>query len=528
MIFWIPVRSLFFALLLPAAGVLAATVSPGGVAAPGNTRPGTIAALFNAPRTPADEAAPELAGLSPADEEKDVKPSEKLVMTFSEEVIAGKGDITITVDGTVTTLAADSKDVKINKDKVTINLPGNFPEGAQVSVLVPGGAFADPTGNAFAGIAAGAWNFSVARKDAPADNVAPTVIDFSPKDGDTEVPENAKLVLTFSEEVRVGTGQVSIAVNGNTQTLAVGSNAVKVNKEKVTIEVAGGFPAGAQVSVQVSPGGFEDPTGNAFTGLAAGDWDFTVKAAPEPADNTAPVVMGISPTPGTNEIIESTKLELTFSEEVRAGTGNITINVNGTAQMVGVRSSAVTINKDKVIIDPGANFPAGAAVSVVIPGGAFVDAAGNGFAGIAAGDWTFTISPPPADKAAPVVSALSPADGATEAAEDAALVITFDEEVVAGTGEITITVNGTPQLVGVRTAAVKVNKEKVTIDAANFPAGADVSVAVPQGAFEDKFGNPFTGFAATRWSFKVKAAPAPVDNTAPIVSNFLRKMMPRK
>ncbi len=517
MIFWIPVRSLLFALLLPAAGVFAGAVPAGASGAvPGNGLSRTIAPLFPAAGTSADEAAPVVAGLSPAHEAADVKASAKLEITFTEEVVAGEGDITITVDGTAQTLAANSKDVKINKDKVTLNLPGNFPDGAQVSVLVPAGAFKDETGNAFAGIAAGEWRFTIAGKDAPADETAPTVAGLSPADGTTEVPRNAKLEITFSEEVRAGTGQISIATNGNTQTLAVGSNAVRIDQNKVTIDLGGELPEGAVVSIQVPQGGFEDLAGNDFAGLAAGDWNFTMQAAP--ADDTAPVWVNLSPADDT-EVEPSSKPEIGFSEEVQAGTGDITITVNGTAQTVGVRTAAVKINKEKVTIEVG-DFPAGATVSVVVPEGAFVDKAGNAFAGFAAGEWNFTTlgAPAPTDNAPPVVAGLSPGDDATEVAQNAKLEITFSEEVVAGSKDIIITVNGTAQLVGSRTSAVQINKEKVTIDPpADFPAGAAVSVVVPAGTFEDMVGNDFAGTAAGSWNFTVKPA---ADEAPPVVAGL--------
>ncbi|HEX8528844.1 MAG TPA: Ig-like domain-containing protein, partial [Cytophagales bacterium] len=443
MIFWIPVRFLLLAQLLPAAGALAGPVPAGPSAAvPGNGLFATIAPLFSAAGTSADEAVPVVISLSPLHKATDVKPSAKLEIIFSEEVAAGEGDITIVVDGVAQTLAAGSKDVKINKDKVTLNLPGTFPAGAEVSVQIPAGAFKDETGNAFAGIAAGEWKFNIADKNAPADETAPVVEDLFPVDGATQVAPDAELVLTFSEEVRAGTGQISLAINGSTQTIAVGSNAVQIDKNKVTIDPGDDLPEGAGVSIQVPRGGFEDRAGNAFAGLAAGAWGFTVQ--PAPADETAPVWVNLSPS-DDSEVDASSKLEIVFSEEVRAGTGNITITVNGTAQTVDVTTNAVKINKEKVTIDAAA-FPEGAMVSVVVPVGAFEDLAGNAFAGFAAGAWNFTTSPP-ADNTAPAVISLSPQNGATEVAGNEKLVITFSEEVNAVTGNITITVNGTAQIV---------------------------------------------------------------------------------
>jgi hypothetical protein len=127
---------------------------------------------------------------------------------------------------------------------------------------------------------------------------APSVADLSPDDEANEVAENAKLEITFSEEVQVGSGDITITVNGTVQTVGVRTAAVKINKEKVTIEAGANFPAGATVSVAVPAGAFEDAAGNDFGGLTAGSWNFTVKPAPTPTDNTAPLVADLSPDNG--------------------------------------------------------------------------------------------------------------------------------------------------------------------------------------------------------------------------------------
>jgi hypothetical protein len=42
----------------------------------------------------------------------------------------------------------------------------------------------------------------------------------------------------------------------------------------------------------------------------------------------------------------------------------------------------------------------------------------------------------------------------------------------------------------------------------------------PAGAFEDETGNDFVGLAASAWTFTTTDAPAPIDNTAPVVSGL--------
>jgi hypothetical protein len=83
-------------------------------------------------------------------------------------------------------------------------------------------------------------------------------------------------------------------------------------------------------------GAFEDAAGNDFGGLAAGGWNFTVKLAPTPVDNAPPVVAGLSPTNGTDDVAISTNsLEITFDENINKGSGNITLTGTGVAQSIG-------------------------------------------------------------------------------------------------------------------------------------------------------------------------------------------------
>jgi methionine-rich copper-binding protein CopC len=281
----------------------------------------------------------------------------KMEITFSEEVRAGNGNITITVNGTVQTVDVTTNAVKINKEKVTIDAAANFPEGAEVSVVVPAGAFEDIAANDFAGLAAGSWNFTVKPAPTPTDNTPPVVAGLTPANGATNVAAvTSSLEITFDENINKATGNITISGTGFTQTIDVTTNAVKVAGKKATIDLAQTLPFATAISVTVPQGAFEDQTGNDFAGLAASAWRFTTVDAPAPTDNTAPVVSGLSPADEATAVAENAKLEITFSEEVRAGNGNITITVNGTPQTVDVTTNAVKINKEKVTID-AANFP---------------------------------------------------------------------------------------------------------------------------------------------------------------------------
>lgn len=91
-----------------------------------------------------------------------------------------------------------------------------------------------------------------------------------------------------------------------------------------------------------------------------------------------------------------------------------------------------------VTITLEAPLKAGAGYHVKVDPTAIIDAAGNAFAGIA-DDTALTFSTAaPMDATPPTLTSSSPAAGAADVSVDSAIVLTFDEPVKAGTGNITI------------------------------------------------------------------------------------------
>jgi methionine-rich copper-binding protein CopC len=186
------------------------------------------------------------------------------------------------------------------------------------------------------------------------------VAGLTPANGATNVAVNTNsLEITFDENINKGTGNIIVTGAGVAQSISVSTSAVKVNGKKATIDLSQALPYATAISVAVPQGAFEDETGNDFAGLTASAWRFTTVDAPTPTDNTAPVVSGLSPADEATGAAENAKMEITFSEEVRAVTGNITITVNGTPQTVDVTTNAVKVNKEKVTIDAAATSQRG-------------------------------------------------------------------------------------------------------------------------------------------------------------------------
>ncbi len=110
------------------------------------------------------------------------------------------------------------------------------------------------------------------------------------------------------------------------------------------------------------------------------------------------------------------------------------------------------------------------------------------------------------DTVPPTVSTLSPADNATGVPMNFDLVITFNESVQKGTGNVTlkrISDGSVVETIPVTSGAVTVNGAQVTIDpASNLRTPTSYYVEIDAGAIEDLSGNAFAGIAGnTTWNF---------------------------
>ena len=132
-------------------------------------------------------------------------------------------------------------------------------------------------------------------------------------------------------------------------------------------------------------------------------------------------------------------LVLTFNESIVLGTGNITLknltdvtqrrSPSPTRTQVSLQGAVLTIN-------PTADLAAGKSYAIQIAATAIKDL-DNPFAGIADDTtWNFTTAVP--DTTPPAIATLSPADNATGVAPGTNLVVTFNEAIALGTGNITL------------------------------------------------------------------------------------------
>ncbi|MFC1980219.1 beta strand repeat-containing protein [Chloroflexota bacterium] len=175
---------------------------------------------------------------------------------------------------------------------------------------------------------------------------------------------------------------------------------------------------------------------------ATGVTSFSDFVVGEEADVTAPMVSTYNPSVGATGVALGANQVLTFDENVQAGTGNILIKKysgDSIIATIAVGDAQVTFGTTAVTINPTSDLPENSTQYYVeIASGVITDMASptpNAYAGTASKDtWKFTT----VDITAPTVSTYNPSVGATGVALGANLVLTFDENVQAGTGNILI------------------------------------------------------------------------------------------
>jgi methionine-rich copper-binding protein CopC len=353
---------------------------------------GTAVAV-NGSASKSDTLAPTLVSVTPADNSTAVAVGSNIVMIFDEPIKAGLGNIVLidSISGDTRVISTvDTSQVSFNGNVVTINPAVDLKPGGSYSVQVVSGAIKDIAGNAYAGIAdATTLNFKTA--GASADTIAPILFGSTPADNMTAVAVGSNIVLSFSESVQAGSGNVVIANSTGTETQAISItdiSQVSISGSNVTINPALNLNAGSSYSVQIASGVIKDMAGNAYAGIAdTTTLNFTTASAT--TSNLGPKMYSTTPLDNATGLARNTDIVLYFENTVTAGSGNIVIRDSASGHTITIAATdtaQVQIEDNyfcRVTINPTSEMLAGGHYSVQISNGAFKGPGGSAFAGIA-------------------------------------------------------------------------------------------------------------------------------------------------
>ncbi len=466
-----------------------------------------------------DSSPPQLQSLSPADNSGNAPVGANLVLGFNEPVKAGAGNISIfNSDGTLyrSISANDGTQVRFSGNTATVDPSVNLVAGRGYYVTVDAGALVDLAGNAFAGLTSnGVWNFNTATSD----TTPPQLVALSPTDDATGVAIGADLVLTFNENVAVGSGSIVIRSGSQVvRTIAVtDTSQVTVDGSQVRINPSSDLAANIAYSVTVDAGAFHDAAGNNFAGVLGNTaWTFTTAVAGTddfPLDPSTPgiVVVNGAALGGRIEVAGDEDL---FRVDLIAGV-HYTFTLQRTPG--GLSDPYLVLFNPALAIVADDDDSAGAGNSRIS-----FTAAVSGTHYLAALDYSelgtggYTVSASTLDAQAPTLVARSPADDTSQVNAGADLVMTFSEPVFAGNGRIQL-LNASNQVIREIRAndsnAVTITGSIVTLNpGANLPDDTAIVVHVDADAFHDASGNDFTGISNnTAWNFRT-AAVAVIDD----------------
>jgi len=225
-------------------------------------------------------------------------------------------------------------------------------------------------------------------------------------------------------------------------------------------------------------------------------------------DVSDPVLVSTDPVDTATNVPVNQNLLMTFDEDVVKGSsGDIRLVKSGTVVETFTPTAAnVTISGNVVSIDPTSLLDVNTTYYIEVDGGALEDVTGltyDGFSG--SGTWSFTTQ-----TTVPSEIALSPVNTATGVALDTNLVITFDESVSLGTGNITIKAlnDAIVEIIDVTTGSVTVDGAEVTINpVGNLLPGIVNYVEIDPGAISG-----YAGFSGSgTWSFTTVGRTLPSD-----------------
>ncbi|KDM92850.1 Ig-like domain-containing protein [Photobacterium galatheae] len=364
----------------------------------------------------------------------------------------------------------------------TFTPDANSTAGATVDVAA--GVFTDSAGNG---------NTAASQLAISVDTQLPTVSIISDKAA-LKQGETATVTFTLSESSSdFAAGDV--IVSGGTLSNFTGSG----TSYSATLTPSANSTAGA--TVDVAAGVFTDAAGNDNT--AASQLAISV-------DTVQPTAI-ISSDKATLKQGETATVTVTLSESSTDFTaGDMTVSGGTLSQFTGSGTSYTAI------LTPATDGD----ITLDIASGRFTDPNGN--ANLAATQLVLTY-----DGTAPYISALSPADDATDVSYQSNLVIAFSEAIQAGAGSLSIVDATTSTLLAnyaMTDSAVSISGDTLTVSPSQtFVPTHAYYVTMTNDALTDDAGNAFAGFSSeTFFNFTIaNAQPVATDDTASVPEDDL-------
>ena len=424
----------------------------------------------------------------------------RISLSYSEAIVKGTGLITLSTPG-----ASSPIDINVSSSQVDIAGmtaiidPGStLTVGAAYTLTFPTGVFKAALG----GEVAAAHNLTFTATTM--DSSAPTVMSIVPVASATNVNPDppADIIITFNEAVIKGTGMITFdPMGGTANSIDVSSSQVSIAGAVVTIRLETALEPSRQYTLTISSNTIVDLAGNPAV--------FNPISFMTGADTGGPMVLSTVPADLAADVNATADIVVTFHEAVIKGTGMITLTpLFGSVISIDVTSEQVTIAGAVVTIRTGTDLESNLQYTLTIPAGAFMDASGNQALITARSFIT-------ADTTVPDLRIL-PVEGSTGVPRNTDILLFSNEQLVKGTGVITITPSsGMPIMVNVASTQVTIRPGLVRIRlGSDLASMVQYSVTIPAGSFADIAGNQAEEATASFTTGENKSVPR-LLNTVP-------------
>jgi len=412
-----------------------------------------------------DNVAPTVVTVDPANNKVINGVNKAIVITFSEAIKAGSAFSNIKVtnpDG----VAVNPLYKVISGKTLTLTRIGNYINGLTYTITLPAGSITDMVGNVLSTFTS---KFTV-------DNAKPIVSSVNPANNKVISGVNKAIVITFSENIKAGSAFSNIKIT-NPDGVKVNPLYKVINGKTLTLTRNGNYINGLTYTITLPTGSITDTVGNALT-------TFTSKFK---VDNTKPTVTTVNPT--NNKIINMANkaIVITFSENIKAGSAFTSIKVTN-PDGVSVKPLYKVINGKTLTLTRNGNYINGLTYTITLPTGSITDTAGNAIN-------TYT-SKFKVDNTKPTVTSVNPANNKVINMANKAIVITFSENIKAGSAFTSIKVTNANG-VKVKPLYKVINGKTLTLTRnGNYINGLTYTITLPSGSITDTAGNAITTYTS--------------------------------
>ncbi len=315
--------------------------------------------------TGGDTPAPTVASSVPANNSS-LAINGNITLTFSEDIQAGKGNLTLGITGSDPTeiRLTDTTQVNITGKVLTINPSSNLTNDSNYRLTLPAGVITDTSNNPII-------EFTLDFSTPPL--IEPTITATAEVGGDIElvytIPTGANAPTQVLIRQKVGSAPAVRCTDGTEVTL---TNSQSRANGSITVT---GLTDASQYFFRICGVVSSSKNSNGVSASATSD-------ASPPTHNVAmsipPVASG-----GSGDIEIDANIVLKFSENIKAGSGNITLVATGDSRTIPITNMQVTIANDTLTINPTNDLTDLSMYTLTLPAGVITDIVGNSNANFA-------------------------------------------------------------------------------------------------------------------------------------------------